>query len=91
LKGENDLPLEKILDDESELSISEGILVRWLRLWKKMVSMSEVILGVELDGYFEWAEGYETRFGCNVRGYEGGQKRYPKKSAKDCGDLFSRA
>jgi beta-glucosidase len=37
---------------------------------------------------FEWAEGYETRFGVTFVDYEHGQKRYPKKSARAIGDMF---
>jgi beta-glucosidase len=39
---------------------------------------------------FEWAEGYETRFGVTFVDYEGGQKRYPKKSAKEIGKIFEK-
>lgn len=39
---------------------------------------------------FEWAEGYETRFGVTYVDYEGGQKRYPKKSAKGLAEIFHR-
>lgn len=38
---------------------------------------------------FEWAEGYETRFGVTYVDYEGGQKRYPKKSAKAVAENFT--
>lgn len=41
-----------------------------------------------LSSNFEWAEGYETRFGVTFVDYEGGQKRYPKKSAKEIGNIF---
>jgi beta-glucosidase len=41
-----------------------------------------------IDSNFEWAEGYETRFGVTYVNYEGGQKRHPKKSAKAIGDIF---
>lgn len=37
---------------------------------------------------FEWAEGYETRFGVCYVDYAGGQKRYPKKSARAIGEIF---
>lgn len=34
------------------------------------------------------AEGYETRFGVTYVDYEGGQKRYPKKSATVVGPFI---
>lgn len=37
---------------------------------------------------FEWAEGYKTRFGVTYVDYEGGQKRYPKKSARELSKIF---
>ena len=37
---------------------------------------------------FEWAEGFETRFGVTFVDYVNGQKRYPKKSAKAMKGLF---
>jgi beta-glucosidase len=43
-----------------------------------------------LSSNFEWAEGYETRFGVTFVDYEGGQKRYPKKSAKEIGNIFEK-
>jgi beta-glucosidase len=43
-----------------------------------------------LGSNFEWAEGYETRFGVTFVDYEGGQKRFPKKSAKEIGNIFDR-
>jgi hypothetical protein len=36
----------------------------------------------------QWAEGYETRFGVTYVDYEGGQKRYPKKSATVVGPFI---
>lgn len=39
---------------------------------------------------FEWAEGYETRFGVTFVDYENGQKRIPKKSAKEISQTFDR-
>lgn len=37
---------------------------------------------------FEWAEGYETRFGVTYVDYANGQKRYPKKSALELKNIF---
>ncbi|PVH73542.1 glycoside hydrolase family 1 protein [Cadophora sp. DSE1049] len=88
LKGENDLPLEKILDDEFRAEYFRG----YIDALAKAVTLD----GVDVRGYlawslmdnFEWAEGYETRFGVTFVDYEGGQKRYLKKSAKVVGPLF---
>lgn len=41
------------------------------------------------DSNFEWAEGYETRFGVTYVDYENGQKRYPKKSALAMKGIFA--
>jgi beta-glucosidase len=38
---------------------------------------------------FEWAEGYETRFGCTYVDYKDGRRRYPKKSAQTIRQLFN--
>jgi len=88
LKGENDLPREQILDDEFRAEYFRG----YIGALAKAVEED----GVDVRGYlawslmdnFEWAEGYETRFGVTFVDYEGGQKRYPKKSAKIIGPLF---
>ncbi|EKD20501.1 uncharacterized protein L3040_004211 [Drepanopeziza brunnea f. sp. 'multigermtubi'] len=88
LKGENDLPLEQILDDEFRAEYFRG----YVNAMAKAVEEG----GVDVRGYlawslmdnFEWAEGYETRFGVTFVDYEGGQKRYLKKSAKVLGPLF---
>jgi hypothetical protein len=39
---------------------------------------------------FEWAEGYTTRFGVTYVDYAGGQKRYPKKSAREISKIFDK-
>lgn len=39
---------------------------------------------------FEWAEGYETRFGVTYVDYKNGQKRIPKKSAMEIGKVFEK-
>lgn len=39
---------------------------------------------------FEWADGYQTRFGVTYVDYENDQKRIPKKSARIVGEMFNR-
>jgi beta-glucosidase len=89
LKGENDLPLEKILDDEFRAEYFRGYIK----------ALAEAVEGgAKIQGYlawslmdnFEWAEGYETRFGVTYVDYEGGQKRYLKKSARVVGPEFAK-
>lgn len=50
--------------------------------------MTPVLIRMRRFSNFEWAEGYETRFGVTFVDYEGGQKRYPKKSARVIGEIF---
>ena len=88
LKGENDLPLDKILDDEFR--------AQYFRDYIAALGKAVGEDGVKCMGYlawslmdnFEWAEGYETRFGVTFVDYQGGQKRYLKKSAKVVGPCF---
>jgi len=87
LKGENDMTKEEILDDEFRAEYFRGYIA---------ALAGAVTDGCNIKGYlawslmdnFEWAEGYETRFGVTYVDYEGGQGRYPKKSAKTVGPLF---
>jgi beta-glucosidase/6-phospho-beta-glucosidase/beta-galactosidase len=37
---------------------------------------------------FEWAEGYETRFGVTYVDYANNQQRHPKKSAMEMKNIF---
>jgi beta-glucosidase len=63
----------------------------WLGVfWSKYnIYVSGLPRLTEIDSNFEWADGYETRFGVTFVDYKGGQKRYPKKSARVIGELFS--
>ncbi|VUC33544.1 unnamed protein product, partial [Clonostachys rosea] len=88
IKGENDLPKEQILEDDFR--------VQYFDDYVKALATASALDGVNVRGYFgwslldnfEWAEGYETRFGVTYVDYENGQKRYPKKSAKSLKPLF---
>ncbi|KEF57909.1 beta-glucosidase [Exophiala aquamarina CBS 119918] len=88
IKGENDLPMEEILEDDFRVEYFRGYIT----------SMAEAVAedGINCQGYmawslmdnFEWAEGYETRFGVTYVDYANGQKRYPKKSALELKNIF---
>lgn len=88
LKGENDLPKEQILDDEFRAEYFRGYVNALAQSVKEDGTDVRGYMAWSLMDNFEWAEGYETRFGVTFVDYEGGQKRYPKKSAKIIGPLF---
>jgi beta-glucosidase len=88
IKGENDMPREKILEDDFRAQYYDD--------YVKAMADASRLDGVDVHGYFawslldnfEWAEGYETRFGVTYVDYEHDQKRYPKKSAQHLAPLF---
>ncbi|KAM0706465.1 hypothetical protein Q7P35_005792 [Cladosporium inversicolor] len=90
LKGENDKTRDEILEDDFR--------VKYFQDYVNAMAEASTHDNVDVRGYmawslldnFEWAEGYETRFGVTFVDYEGGQKRYPKKSAKEIGNIFDR-
>ncbi|GAB7366168.1 hypothetical protein MBLNU230_g7730t1 [Neophaeotheca triangularis] len=87
LKGENDMPRDQILSDEFR--------VEYFRGYINAMAEARTFDHVDVRGYmawslmdnFEWAEGYETRFGVTYVDYSD-QTRYPKKSAKEIGPMF---
>jgi beta-glucosidase len=87
LKGENDMTKEEILDDEFRAEYFRGYIKALAAAVKDGVDVRGYMAWSLMDN-FEWAEGYETRFGVTFVDYEGGQKRYAKKSAKVIGPLF---
>ncbi|RYP61625.1 hypothetical protein DL769_007623 [Monosporascus sp. CRB-8-3] len=88
IKGENNLPKDKILDDQFRCDYYNGY----------VNAMAQAVTddGCNVKGYmawslmdnFEWAEGYETRFGSTYVDYKDNQKRYPKKSGLKMKALF---
>jgi len=90
LKGENDMTRDQILEDDFRAQYFNDYLTA--------LAEARTFDNVDVRGYmawslmdnFEWAEGYETRFGVTFVDYEGGQKRYPKKSAKAIGEIFEK-
>lgn len=89
IKGENDLPPEQILDDQFRVDYFRG--------YVHAMAAAVAEDGCDVRGYmawslmdnFEWAEGYETRFGVTYVDYENGQKRTPKKSAREMHKIFA--
>ena len=89
LKGENDLPLDQLLEDDFR--------VEYFRGYINAMAEARTYDNVDVRGYmawslmdnFEWAEGYETRFGVCFVDYKNGQKRIPKKSAKTIKTFFA--
>lgn len=81
VKDENNMPLEKALQDDDRVEYFQGNCEALLKAVKED--------GVDIRGYFpwsfldnfEWADGYQTRFGVTYVDYET-QQRYPKASAK---------
>ena len=88
IKGESDLPLERIVEDDFR--------VKYFDDYVKAMAKASSEDGVNVQGYFawslmdnfEWAEGYQTRFGVTYVDYKDHQKRHPKKSAKSLKPLF---
>lgn len=87
VKGENDLPLEKILDDEFRAEYFRGYINAMAEAVENGADVRSYMAWSLMDN-FEWAEGYETRFGVTFVDYEGGQKRYLKKSGNVVGEIF---
>ena len=82
------MPREQILDDEFRAEYFRGYIGALAKAVEEDGVDVRAYLAWSLMDNFEWAEGYETRFGVTFVDYEGGQKRYPKKSAKTVGPLF---
>jgi len=74
----------------TSMSVATWLGVLWSKSFLPTNILLVVLLLMSLRSNFEWAEGYETRFGVTFVDYAGGQKRYPKKSAKEIGNIFDR-
>ncbi|TFK52902.1 beta-glucosidase [Heliocybe sulcata] len=80
VKNENNMPLEQALKDTDRIEYFKGNCEALVKAVHED--------GVDLRGYFpwsfldnfEWADGYQTRFGVTYVDYAT-QKRYPKESA----------
>lgn len=104
--GENDMPLEQLLDDEfrvqyfrdyigamADAYTLDGVNVRAYMAWSLMEYVFPAFtfayhINTGISSNFEWAEGYETRFGVTYVDYDNDQKRIPKKSAMSIRTIF---
>lgn len=88
IKGENDLEFPRILDDEFRCEYFRG----YIEAMAQAAAQDGVnVIGAlcwSLEDNFEWSEGFETRFGVCYVDYKGGQKRHPKKSAREVEEIF---
>ncbi|KAK6822600.1 Beta-glucosidase 1B [Apiospora arundinis] len=88
IKEENKLKYPEILNDDFR--------VKYFEDYAKAMAQAVSEDGCKVKGYmawslmdnFEWAEGYETRFGCTYVNYMDGQTRHPKKSGKEMKRIF---
>ena len=82
------MKLEQIVEDDFRVEYFDG--------YVKAMALASKEDGVDVRGYmawslmdnFEWAEGYETRFGVTYVNYEDGQQRKEKYSAKKMKEIF---
>lgn len=88
-KGEDDLPIEKILQDDFRCDFYRDHI-------NEVVKAQEVD-GIDIKGYmawslmdnFEWNDGFRVRFGVTYVDYQNDMKRHPKRSARLIGELFT--
>ncbi|RMZ87165.1 hypothetical protein DV736_g5612, partial [Chaetothyriales sp. CBS 134916] len=81
IKGEDKLPTRaQILQDDFRVAYFHSYIA----------AMAEAVAedGVDCRGNFEWAEGYETRFGVTYVDFEHREKRHLKKSALALKGIF---
>ncbi|KAL6238975.1 hypothetical protein BDW75DRAFT_200059 [Aspergillus navahoensis] len=90
LKGENDLPLEQLLKDDFRVKYFEDYIHAMAEAYTYDNVNVRAYMAWSLMDNFEWAEGYETRFGVTYVDYENDQKRYPKASAKAMPEIFAK-
>lgn len=81
VKGENELPIDLALHDDDRVHYFQGTTGALLQaIHEDGVDVRAYFPWSLLDN-FEWADGYQTRFGVTYVDYET-QKRYPKDSGK---------
>jgi beta-glucosidase len=88
LKNENDMKIDEIVEDDFRVKYFDGYINAMAKAVEEDGVNVRAYLAWSLLDNFEWAEGYETRFGVTYVDYVNDQKRHPKKSAKSIKPLF---
>lgn len=88
LKGENDLTIQQILNDEFRAEYFRTYIAAMADAVEKDNVDVRAYMAWSLIDNFEWSCGYTERFGTTFVDYVNGQKRMPKKSAKIIGPIF---
>ncbi|GLI73195.1 hypothetical protein PoHVEF18_001408 [Penicillium ochrochloron] len=90
VKGENDLPLEQALKDDFRVQYFEDYIGAMAEAYTYDKVNVRAYMAWSMMDNFEWAEGYETRFGVTFIDYQNNQKRYPKASATAMSNIFAK-
>lgn len=72
IKGENDMSRDEILDDDFRAEYYRGYVTEMAKAVAEDGVDVRAYMAWSLMDNFEWAEGYETRFGVTFVDYEGG-------------------
>ncbi|KAL5604703.1 uncharacterized protein BROUX77_004889 [Berkeleyomyces rouxiae] len=88
VKGENDLIIGDMVNDDFRVKYFDTYVHAMAKACEEDKVIVKGYLAWSLMDNFEWADGYQTRFGVVAVDYEDDQKRYPKKSAKSMKPLF---
>ncbi|OCH93919.1 beta-glucosidase 1A [Obba rivulosa] len=88
VKDENSLPLEEAIHDADRIEYFHGYVNAMLQAIQEDNVPVKGYFGWSLLDNFEWADGYQTRFGVTYVDYTT-QKRYPKDSARFLKKWFS--
>eukprot|EP00604_Paraphysomonas_vestita_P003226 CAMPEP_0174821732 /NCGR_PEP_ID=MMETSP1107-20130205/9227_1 /TAXON_ID=36770 /ORGANISM="Paraphysomonas vestita, Strain GFlagA" /LENGTH=268 /DNA_ID=CAMNT_0016039067 /DNA_START=678 /DNA_END=1484 /DNA_ORIENTATION=- len=79
--GETELPLEEALHDTFRVDYYSSYLSSVMKAIDEGVNVQGYFAWSLMDN-FEWADGYDYRFGLHYVDYENGLTRYPKESSK---------
>lgn len=88
VKGEDDLPIEQILQDDFRCVFYRDHIYETIKAREDGVNIKGYMAWSLMDN-FEWNDGFRVRFGVTYVDYQNDMKRYPKRSAKLIAELFT--